>query len=1094
MKEIRLDFSRVDFNSIFLDRDGDGLVDTIDLQIHLASSCGKPQILSAILNLCAAVGFESIGTDLPIVTHRMSKDLSFGHHLYIGLEYELNVIDKVNDTTTYFLTGNDDCKLTKTVQDFTLNMLSNGIMSKKKFRQGLFRGKGFNLLNPFSIEGFYRTSRRNPLKICFPYRILLFSQFNAESAAGAANFATRLGLESLHLPLPLAFSHSENPDIQKPFIYIGKKEDLGRLKIERVSDLFPSKWDSGVFLIPSTRDIPDVLICGEEKGIEKILRYLSILPADSKGAKDSIFIETNRLIEDLKRSLKTSSRPSPSIKKIVRNYHIEDERKEVLKTLREGLKKISSLSGPIEIEIFLIKPEVERRRLAGEVSKLLRKMGFSAEKVRLRVLNAYKPGLSWMREVVLKEIVKKRVDRVEIAFQPFKAKGLEEPIRWLQEIYPIDEIFAKKLGIPKERIEFKKEVRLKEVYRVRGWRRGKKVYEALFSPRWKTMDYLMPFPRKGKVHPCRSWIGLKRGGREVISQGIKSGVEQIWEIYQKEILPLIAKEADSILLNKNFTSQPQIFKELRFEIFLNYPMEKLEVDEERISPLEALHEEIYFVTLDFFFNYLKCKGISNRSIGPILPLIYPNHSKRNGKFIFTLTHSPEGISLEYRELKVLLNGFAFRGSDVLIDLGIEPEGRESLEWLGKLIRSSQDSVKSRFKIERIFEVKKPLRRLRLIARASDLKNQNTFKNRKRRRPLDIPMERPIGYREGLGLIHSFEGLSGVNIVHEGTSSGGLSIYSIEHTSPCLSRFVSHLKRVALKPTFFINCRHHANEVSSTNAGLRLSYLFSTQPHFQRLLKKVNVVINPMENVDGVVLLEEMLKWTPKDKLHAGRYNRAGREYYSEYFNPNTPFGEARVKPDIWKRWLPDICVDNHGFPSHEWNQPFSGYAPFQFREWWIPQTFFFLYLPFLEEEEGTSRRIRSEKVGKWVWTSLLKKKAIGKWNRTFSERYWKYREQWISPHLTLNRRRGWLPLQKRFRQTNYSYCYPHITAIDFITEVADEITEGRLLRSAITAHLETNLSIIRWLNSLHFLVIKKGHIGRQGGHVIWWRERALNLK
>jgi len=250
----------------------------------------------------------------------------------------------------------------------------------------------------------------------------------------------------------------------------------------------------------------------------------------------------------------------------------------------------------------------------------------------------------------------------------------------------------------------------------------------------------------------------------------------------------------------------------------------------------------------------------------------------------------------------------------------------------------------------------------------------------------------------------------------------------------------------------------------------------------------------MENVDGVDILEKMLRLAPGDKLHAGRYNRAGREYYGEYFNPETPFGEAKVKADIWRRWLPDICADDHGFPSHEWEQPFSGYSPFHFREWWIPRTFFFFYLPFLEERKRSLKRIRSEEFGRRIWSSILREREIVKRNQTFSDRYWKYRGQWLSSRDRMDRPIESLPLQERFRRTNYSYRFPQITAIDFITEVADEITCGRFLRNCISSHLETNLAIINLLNSLHFPVNKRCHLAKGKIQCVWHRERSLDFR
>jgi hypothetical protein len=250
----------------------------------------------------------------------------------------------------------------------------------------------------------------------------------------------------------------------------------------------------------------------------------------------------------------------------------------------------------------------------------------------------------------------------------------------------------------------------------------------------------------------------------------------------------------------------------------------------------------------------------------------------------------------------------------------------------------------------------------------------------------------------------------------------------------------------------------------------------------------------MENVDGMVILEEMLKLTPTDKLHAGRYNQAGQEYYLEYFNPETTFGEAKVKPAIYQRWLPDVCVDNHGFPSHEWEQPFSGYSPFRFRDFWIPRALVYLYLPHIEEKGKSSRRINTEVLGSWIAKSVSRNKAIAKWNHSFSERYSKYRGKWYEGFSRSKEGIQCLPLQRKFRRTNYSYLYPYLTAVDFITEVADETGQGEFLKACISAHLESNLAIIKLLNYLDFNVKKIYLFKNKEPNFIWYRGRPLNLK
>jgi hypothetical protein len=793
----------------------------------------------------------------------------------------------------------------------------------------------------------------------------------------------------------------------------------------------------------------------------------------------------------------TKKRVAPE--KIVKEYTINDEREEIIKLLKEGFINRRCKPNSTNIQIFITRPEKVRKKFREEIQGCLNGFGIPEEKNTVTVLNAYKPGLSWMKEIVLKDISGIKIDRIEIAFKEFKDNGLEEPIRWLQEIYPINEIIAKTLSLSKEKIEFKKDSRIKEIYRIRAWRKRSIVYEKQFSPKWVSQRYLPSYPRLGKIHPTTGWVKMKADGEEVVNQRVKTGIEQIWDIYQREILLLAEKEAYKILSKWKASPPHQIFNELRFDIYFDYPMEPLGIDEERISPLEALHEDLYFVTLNFFSNWFKINRLKGISLGRVLPVIHPNFQGRNGRLKFTLVHQPEESYLKYRkrnEVKISLNGIVFNRGKVGIDFSINTERDKKHGGLKERLKSYGSLGNGNFRITKIFEENKSSQRnFRFIAWGSNFAIRKKSKNKGERIPIKIPMKRPIGYREGVRLIKSLGGFPGIHVVEEGRSPGGLPIFSIENTYPCSSNFVSQTKRIMFKPTFFINCRHHANEVSSTNAGLKLSHLLATQPYVQRYLKKANVVINSMENVDGIAILDEMLKLTPTDKLHAARYNQAGQEYYIEYFNPKTPFGEAKVKPAIWERWLPDICVDNHGFPSHEWDQPFSGYAPFQFREWWISKAFFFIYLPYIEEKATSSQRIHAEALGKWITKNVSKERTITRWNHTFYERHWKYRGQWIQNNLNGSGDPiSCFPLQKRFQRTNYSYRYPHITTVDFITEAADETARGEFLKACVSAHLKTNLAIIKLLNYLDFLV-KKSCLNRNGEiHFIWHRERPLVFK
>ena len=77
-----------------------------------------------------------------------------------------------------------------------------------------------------------------------------------------------------------------------------------------------------------------------------------------------------------------------------------------------------------------------------DIESILRAKGYAPAIV---VLNAYKPGLSWLREVVQPALEAiPRLERVRIAFREFASDrpALEMKSRWLQELYPGPDLLA----------------------------------------------------------------------------------------------------------------------------------------------------------------------------------------------------------------------------------------------------------------------------------------------------------------------------------------------------------------------------------------------------------------------------------------------------------------------------------------------------------------------------------------------------------------------------------------------------------------------------------------------------------------------------
>jgi len=94
---------------------------------------------------------------------------------------------------------------------------------------------------------------------------------------------------------------------------------------------------------------------------------------------------------------------------------------------------------------------------------------------------------------------------------------------------------------------------------------------------------------------------------------------------------------------------------------------------------------------------------------------------------------------------------------------------------------------------------------------------------------------------------------------------------------------------------------------------------------------VNVVLHPVENPDGAQMAYDLQKLTPTHMLHAGRYSALGQDVASLVGVADPLLPESLVRTRVWKDWLPDIYLNPHGYPSHEWVQPFAGYVPPGFR-------------------------------------------------------------------------------------------------------------------------------------------------------------------
>ena len=115
-------------------------------------------------------------------------------------------------------------------------------------------------------------------------------------------------------------------------------------------------------------------------------------------------------------------------------------------------RRIRPGTGRLEGLVFVSKPRHTRLDLKKQLTSILSQKGYRAD---LTVLNAYKPGVSWLLEVVVKTLQGiEHPAEIELAYRSFKVEGgsLELPGRWLQEIFPGPDLLAGALGWKPDRI------------------------------------------------------------------------------------------------------------------------------------------------------------------------------------------------------------------------------------------------------------------------------------------------------------------------------------------------------------------------------------------------------------------------------------------------------------------------------------------------------------------------------------------------------------------------------------------------------------------------------------------------------------------
>ena len=626
----------------------------------------------------------------------------------------------------------------------------------------------------------------------------------------------------------------------------------------------------------------------------------------------------------------------------------------------------------VAVEARLSESPELRRTLADQVRAELTKAGATDPDVRM--LSAYKQGYLWITERVIPALKGKRAARLHIKVAEYtpdlskKYKFYQVPTRWLHELYPVDEIVTRELGLPKAQFSLELVASPKDIYTVEAFDAGGRVVHTdTFSPKFVEREYLDKFPGWSRVDVTTGWLSASVNGQTAIDTRIQTDPERVWDHYQAKVLPRVYDHVMKVTDNRPLPDKQPFHRDLDVEVWMSEPDFRIGVDEELISSLEALHEDLYFVTLDFF-DALGRTTTRRRLAAPgkIFPIVHPERRGQAGRVHFL--YAGNASTKPQLEVKVVEAGratpetirrdlgkidttapMAVRAvarAEGVSELELQVEAKDdreagrALDALDALVRLRQAGIfpqtLSYAHVDRVAVsvTQRDTRARRVLAGSGQFAPSNV---RAAAAPPALPLvtwDHVISPDESEALVGQLAAFPEVRAYRAGQSYRGRAISVLEITAPAGGELVSLAKLTALKPTILITGRQHANEVSSTSHILKLAELLVSDPAYKDILKKVNVILHPVENPDGAQMAYDLQKLTPAHMLHAGRYSALGMDVASQVGLADPLLPEALVRGRLWQEWLPDIYLNPHGYPSHEWVQQFAGYVPPGFRSYW----------------------------------------------------------------------------------------------------------------------------------------------------------------
>jgi hypothetical protein len=794
------------------------------------------------------------------------------------------------------------------------------------------------------------------------------------------------------------------------------------------------------------------------------------------------------------------------------------------------------------IEVRVSESPALRAALAQEIRDALAARGVARDAFAVVVLSAYKQGYSWLHDVVLPQLRgRDDIARVEITYHSLRDsrelrwQQIEAETRWLQEIFPIDAVYARELGMADSAVVFTPTLGAEPIYTVHVTdSAGGTILRDAFDPAYVVRPYFDHFPEYEQVRVTTGWLTVEVDGATLVDRRVRTDPEAFWDHLQQVTFGRIIDYTMDIQDGRPAPANAPFFDEFRIDLFLSEPDYRIGIDEELISSLESLHEDTYFQSLMLFDLIGQRWGVPPLNYaGRVLPYIHPSTDGQPGRARISFTGKQRGVPelvlrhtergrepvrMRYPLSTLPLDAPKLRGATVAAGesgvgrLLFEVTAIDSVQRYEEHRERATESALDRtfLSAELLDGMIGQLRRLHddglfqdvlawdrvrelavrfilrdtaaAFARATSVPRTAAPRSTSnpvlvapgfeyRGQPL-VQWQTPIPPAENDSILARLATFPGVAVYYMGQTFLGRNLFAADFLPPFEASHVSQARLNALRPTVLLSGRQHANEVSSTSHLLRLAELLATDSAHRALLRRVNVVINPILNADGAQVAYDMQRLTPDHMLHAGYLGALGVDVTAGSGSDDPIYPEAKLRPELMATWLPDIFINLHGYPSHEWVQLFSGYSAWvrgrtgTQRSWWAPRGWFIPGFAWVDDPRHPEYRTAQFAVLDSIAAAITGEPAVRAMSERQYARYAKYGRQDIDNFREYFHNDVLVYLALRGRESIGSGVgSPRITWFSATTEAPDETARGEWLQLVATAGLAHTSALIRYLHA-----------------------------